>query len=172
MFICVIADGEPFDAAFVEGERDRVMRAALGYDDECGTTYSAVVALTEEAGFAGLDRYELAFNIVRSRSDGSHLSTWWDGLRSRGVICRSEHRRLAMGVILAMIEELVDVLKPRELVWTTHEANLPDKALAKYEAIGHGLRERGFEGGRTDPYHGRWCWQFSLVTNEGRNPAA
>ena len=83
--------------------------------------------------------------------------------RSRAVIVDPEDRIRVMGAVCAAVGCLIDVAEPLGIKMQTHTADLPLKALMKYDRVSTVFTDRGYEGGKTEHYHGLWFYEFERV---------
>ena len=163
MFRCTITDEDALDADVLQGNDEYIVNVEIGFDDEVGTVYNAFVVLAPRPGMLDLRVFDLGFSIVEAQPDGSHIDTWWDGSRSRAVIVDPEDRIRVMGAVCAAVGCLINVAEPLGIKMQTHTADLPLKALMKYDRVSTVFTDRGYEGGKTEHYHGLWFYEFERV---------
>jgi hypothetical protein len=107
------------------------------------------------------DYFELSFSVTLEDGDDGDTLSFWDGLATKPIISTVADRSQVLSVLMDTISLLVDEMRPRELHVCTHTADLPQKALRKFNRIAAHCGELGFRGGRTDPYHGRFIWMLA-----------
>lgn len=135
--------------------------APIGFDDDKGTTYSILVALSP---LPGSDTVELIFAVNEADPEGGEPHSWYDGLATRPIIGDRAIRAVVMRLICGCISDLIDIAMPESLSMMTHTPDLPSKALRKYDEIVNVVVSKGYEPGPIEKWHGRLTWTM------GRRP--
>ncbi|MBB2678694.1 UNVERIFIED_ORG: hypothetical protein GGI61_002254 [Rhizobium esperanzae] len=160
-FVCTLHPDHPVTLTQLKseaGQGETIVRIPIGVDDENETVFSVFVCLATVVGFGEL-RHELVFHVVAAHLDGEDFFS--DGAETRYIISDSGDRRRVLEAIGLATEMLIDEVAPLEVIMTTHEPNLPPKALQKYGFIGSILIRQGYIPAHPDPYHGRHIWMFT-----------
>ncbi|MBB4955459.1 hypothetical protein H4S14_003590 [Agrobacterium vitis] len=139
----------------VEGEY--IFQVPVGFDDETNAVISAFVCFATVAGY-GSERYELVFHVVVADADGPDWRS--DGLETVTILRDKKDRQRVLSVILYGARRLIEEVKPLTVFMTTHELNLPEKALVKYDKIAGVFAPMGYRAGRGDPMHGQQIWMM------------
>lgn len=137
---------------------EHLARFPIGYDDETDLVYSGLVIFSPLPG----GNTELVFAIVSSDALGIEITNYYDGKLTRPIITSSITRRLIVDAFFAAIECLIDEYRPEIISMVTYTADLPQKALEKFERISGLFRKRGYNAGRADKWHGRFIWMMKL----------
>lgn len=155
-FVCSLDPDSELDVDVIEANGEFIVRLAIGYDDENGETFSIAVALSPLPG----DFMELSFSVISICQASGDWSDFWDGLATKPLIPLHKDRNLIKSAMLSCVAALVDEVRPEIVSMTTHTANLPETALAKFWEVNRIFAERGYHAGRADGYHGRYVWMM------------
>lgn len=159
MFHCALTEFDTLEISVTTNGSSFVAQLPIGYDDETEFRYSALVAMESLIGYGG-DTKELVFCLVEYDPETDALFEIWDGRETRFKIRDEQHRNAVMSAILQMTQALIDDVKPRVVSMVTHSANLPEKALTKYNRIAAIFHDAGYKAGKTDVWHGRHTWMM------------
>jgi hypothetical protein len=166
MFICTLEPGSPIPIVVLKGNNEFIVRAPVGFEDSTGVVYSALVAFSPLIGYADIPGYECVFSIIEAQPDESHIRDCWDGLETKPLIPDTEHRNLIRGTIGLAVTHLIDEACPGLVSMTTHSANLPPKALRKFNELCRVFRGKGYIAGRADSWNGRYTWMMEKPSLE------
>ena len=161
-FICTLDPEEPLLLTQInseEGQGETIIRIPIGIDSVSEEVFSVFVCFATIPGYGAL-RHELVFHVVKA-IEGGDETFWSDGLETAHIIPNHMDRFLILNVICLATDKLIDQVGPIEVMMTTHEANLPAKALAKYKGIGSVFVSRGYVPAHPDIYHGRHIWTYT-----------
>lgn len=129
--------------------------AFIGMDDKSGATYNAVASLCPDFGYAPT-RKQLTFEIVESEQ-GMTPTDYNDGRQTKRFLV-GEHRALALACVSIASRALVTDVQPKVIAMVTAQANMPKKALAKYDKLCMSIAPLGYSWGRANSYHGSHMW--------------
>lgn len=133
----------------------------IGHDDETGSTYTLMVALSRTPGNAHGER-ELIFNISESDQLAGGTYIYWDGSEVAHKI-PAIHRATILHIICNCLARLADILRPQTIVMQTYGDHLPDKAIAKYQTVCMFAASIGYATTELDPYHGVRMWKLERL---------
>lgn len=160
-FVSTLNDDWTTTATFLNlevGEGEFVITLPIGFDDESNAVLSVLVCLATVPGY-GKQRYELVFHIVIAEDDEEDFRS--DGLETITVLTCKYDRAQVLSAILYATKRLIEEVTPLAVIMVTHELNLPEKALVKYEKIAAVFREAGYKAGRGDPMYGQQIWMMT-----------
>ena len=162
MFICTIVEDADISIHGLAGNNENVVVLPLGYDDESGNVFSALVALSILPGFEDV---ELTVTIVEASSDGEPVSEKTDGLETKGVFASSDDRALIRLAIQTGTDHLFDEVSPLSVRMYTFKSDLPRKALEKYNQLAAIAMEKGYTVTREKPWHGQHGWVMTRLAD-------
>lgn len=161
-FVCTLQPSQQISIDVLIGGGEILCRHPIGYDDDTDDVISVLCALVPRAGGAD-GEFELMIVVTRaSRFDDDDVTEYWDGDETRTLIVESSQRKLVLNVVLACVEALIDCCNPDIVALTTHVADLPPKALAKYQRVRDLFAVKGYQAAQGDPYHGQHIWMMQL----------
>ena len=155
-FVCTLDPDEDLDVDVIEANGEFIARLAIGYDSETDKTFSLAVALSPVPGAY----MELSFSVVGLCQTSGDWSDFWDGLATKPLFPLKEDRSVIRAALMGCVAMLVDVVRPEIVSMSTHTANLPKLALAKFWEVNRIFADRGYRAGRADSYHGRYVWMM------------
>lgn len=158
MFICTL-DHETTITA-LHGNGEYIYRVAIGYDDVTSYVYSVMVIFAPLAAYGDGTGYELVFRVVCASIDGTDTVDYHDGAATKAFMAEPQDRADVVDLIMHLVGIHIDEIKPRAVEMMTHTANLPAPALRKFHNIAAVFRQKGYEAGPADPWHGRWIWMM------------
>lgn len=144
----------------LKGNGEFVVRVPVGFDPECGNVFSLLVAISPLAGYADIPGYELIFGIVEAAVDGSDLNVSWDGAETKHFLADRRNRQAIRGILHVAVATLIDEAKPKLISMTTHTADLPERALGKFNELCAVFAAKGFKADKADTWHGRHMWMM------------
>lgn len=153
-FICTLDPSGDHDIDVIDSNGEYIVRLAVGFDPESQKTYSLAVALSPQPGGS----MELTFNVMSVCQHSGEWHAIWDGLATGAIFSSRDERSLIRAALMACVALLVEQVRPPDVNFVTHTANLPDKALTKFWDVQRIFSELGYHGGRADQYHGRYIW--------------
>ncbi len=156
-FILDIPADDPFEIRLLENKLEILAIVPIGHDLDIGAQYSIHVALIRIEPFEGLYRAELMFSLVEAI--GEEMPFIDDGMETKGFLS-GDDRRLVLEVCCEVAAGLVAHRQPDEIVMTTLQTNLPDKALVKYEKLSGAIQSSGYDGGGGNTFNGQRIWMF------------
>jgi hypothetical protein len=145
---------------FIDADGSRIVDFALGYDlDSSLVILMSVMLIPDESG-----AFELCFGI-RKRNVENALEVSPPDYRSetaKQFVPRTETENVR-SAILSTIEALVKAVKPEDIIMETFHANLPPRAMKKYDLICEILAKNFYR--LTDQFRdgtdGKDYWSFS-----------
>ncbi|WP_294354187.1 hypothetical protein [uncultured Sphingomonas sp.] len=141
------------------GDGEFIARAAIGYDDVEGTTYSAFVALSPLTGYADIPGYELVFNITAADAGGDVMA-YWDGADTQHLLIEPYLRAEVRSLICTLVDMLIDDVEPPLVSMVTQVAHLPPAALTKYHQICAIFAGKGYRAGKSNSWNGQHTWMM------------
>lgn len=153
-FTCTATPSKSSFETFVRGSA-RIITQQIGYDDDEGLTYSAVVAL--EPLPTGVMEY--VFFLVAADDDGSE-TTYWESRDTTGFI-NGDDRGDVLEVILHLTKYLVNMEKPRVIFMTTY-GDQEGRALEKYYSVNNVFTECGYNVTDEGRIAGSHAWRAEL----------
>jgi hypothetical protein len=156
-FILDIFDDESFEMKVHKNDLEILATVLIGHDTDNGHLYSAQVSLIRLAPFEGPHRAELMFDIIEARDDGS--ANIDNGLETKRFLIGAD-RTAALEVICTVTASIVAQRQPDDILMTTSQSSLPDKALSKYGNVSEAIQRAGYEGGEGDVFNGQRIWMF------------
>jgi hypothetical protein len=124
----------------------------FGYNSETKTTYSVMTGLEPLQG----GDMEHFFCIISNDAE-NQKETYFSGAQTVDLFPKST-RKLVLDMILGTTKTLLDTAKCQSIRHSTHDADLPHKALVKHALIVKVIETCGYEIRKPDPYHGRHIW--------------
>lgn len=146
----------------LKGNGEFVVRVPIGIDPERASVYSLLVAISPMAGYADIPGYELIFSIVEAAVDDPDLNTFWDGADTKHFLPDRQDRRTVRGILLVAAATLIDEAQPKLISMSTHTANLPERALDKFNELCAVFAAKGFKAGKANTWYGRHMWMMSF----------
>jgi hypothetical protein len=154
VFTCEITDDFDF-SAFVKND-EAICIVPIGHVDQ--KPVSLLTALSPTPGHFP-DGFELIFVIVVDAGKPDKIE-YYDGKDTLGLIADRDDRATICRALRSTVNALIDVIEPKLVSMTTHSAHLPEKALRKFHDIAVLFRDRGYQSGPADSYHGRLVWMM------------
>lgn len=148
--------------SWLEGNGEYIATFSIGHDDETGDVVTGMVILCPLPGYANGERFELVFRVVVSSADQSDIRDCHDGLATKALLKTPLERFMVLGAVCLAAGELIDGLRPSAVEMVTFTANLPPRAIEKFNLIASLFAARGYDISRPDPYHGRYIWMMRL----------
>lgn len=140
------------------------LSVVVGQDAEAGHTYSIVLGLDEAPG--GFLEYYFFIIDIDEIND-----TYYDchcGLESANILPKLQ-RGPILRAILSATKALLRQANPVNVTWTTHDPDLPDKALVKYLSIAKVFESAGYAVREGEPFHGLRIWFAERPSTGGEN---
>ena len=137
------------------GNNEAVATFKIGYDDISELIYSVVVALSPSPLGD-----EIVFFVTAAEADQSFVHNYYDGLETKNFLKNEDERRMVRAFTCKTVGFVIDRLKPITACMTTHTADLPEKALTKFDSIIAEFIGRGYLCRESEPYQGRLMWFF------------
>ncbi|MCA0407214.1 MAG: hypothetical protein LCH39_13815 [Proteobacteria bacterium] len=139
---------------------DAVVQIPIGFDDELKRNYVLHICMAPFVG-AVQSEFELTFFIsIYDEKMDAFLAPLWCGKELRNFIPEAPHIARIRIALLTAIEAMISKLSPQHVRVFTYQANLPKKALRKFNLIATLFHHKGYRCGEGDPYHGRRIWMF------------
>jgi hypothetical protein len=164
VFVLDIPDFANADAQFLEetapGGGDAIAQAPFGYMSDTQEVVSIAAVLSVMTG--DVDCYELVFFVSKSDPLSDDMYQYWDGKSTKTFIQKRRDRTVAGGLLMACVNELIDLKQPKRVFMATHEAHLPKKALIKYHAICSVFSDKGYYIEPQPSHRGRLAWHFTM----------
>lgn len=113
---------------------EMTMHAPIGHDDETGAQYSVVASIiTLQDKDYGEDATEVTFDVVECLDEKCF---WYDnGERTKTFLYDTEHRARALEVVCYLVYDMISERQPASVHFTTKDANMPPKAMKKYDSL-------------------------------------
>jgi hypothetical protein len=124
----------------------------FGYDPETKSTFSVMIGLDPLPG----GDMEHFFCIIENTAD-NEKKCYYSGANT-GKLFPKETRKLVLSMVLSATHSLINAAQCSSIKHSTHDANLPQKALVKHILIAEVFESCGYVINRPDPYHGRYIW--------------
>lgn len=135
----------------------------LGADTNNGLNFFVDVSLCEMPGGG---RHELTFHLFTREVETGFEVQYWCGKGTKYVIPPDLRPQIATFVLMA-VYRLVPRVQPERVMMTTHDPDLPEKALVKYMNILAVFDELGYKVTAPDRYHGHRLWWAELHPEPG-----
>jgi hypothetical protein len=148
-------DQEPY----IDGQGSRIIDFALGYDfDRFLIVLMSVMLVPDESG-----AFELCFGIrTRNAERSSEVSPPDYSVTTARRFVPEAANQDVLATVLAAIIVLVEAVQPETIVMETFHANLPPKAMKKYQRISEVLDKSSYA--MTDQFRdeldGKDYWAF------------
>lgn len=157
-FVRTVELTHDLEANLFSGDGEYVWQLAVGYDDESESTTSLLVTLALLPG----GMYDFAFAVVEADSVDTYQ--YWDGLETKTKIPNKDDRKTILVLICRAVVALVRQSKADRILCSTHSADLPSKALQKFEPIMDTFRQCDYNPVEQEPMHGRRAWIIERST--------
>lgn len=146
----------PIPVSWFNGKSDAVLTVDIGDDGDKRSTYSLWVSLSPmPGGIPG--EMQFAFWIAAYDWDTAKFYKYWDARDTKGFLIQ-EHREVVLFLVCQGLGQLCRTRKPRSIFIQTYDADLPPKALIKYERILEAASAAGYVVAQLEPYHGHLAW--------------
>ena len=127
---------EIVDVIRLTGNGEYIETVQIGSDSDTGVNFGVFVALSPYSGYHPDEQvFEIVFCITEAFSGSSEIAFLWDGRETARFLITKDIRRDTLAVIMACIARLIDDVQPGIVWMQTREADLPQKALAKYDTV-------------------------------------
>jgi hypothetical protein len=125
----------------------------VGYDNESARDFKL------EVGLSPLGGGELEFYFYLWAVDGQtgEITPYWCGRDVAQFVSR-ENRAEIRAVLMTLTRDLLETARPGTVHYVTHDANPPDEAMLKHEAIIKVFEDCSYEVHTADPWHGKRVW--------------
>lgn len=134
----------------------------VGQDAEAGHTYSIVLGLDEAPG--GILEYYFFVSDVDERNNT--IRACHCGIESAAILPKVQ-RGAILRAVLRATKTLLGQANPVNVTWTTHDPDLPEKALVKYRSIVRVFESAGYKVEEGEPYHGLRIWFAERLNDPG-----
>lgn len=125
----------------------------IGYDPVIDHTYSIIVGLEGAVG-GGMEYF---FSILDADNRNNTEIELHSGLETT-ILFSKEQRIAVLKAVLDATKVLLNQVNPDRVSWFTWDADLPEKALAKYLQVADIFEMCGYRVHTSDAYHGRYAW--------------
>ncbi|HRK24900.1 MAG TPA: hypothetical protein PLQ11_08095 [Beijerinckiaceae bacterium] len=142
----------------ISGNGEFIVRVPFAFDDETGDVYSIVGDFAVFPGGGELE-FEFGFKVIRASPEFEQIDEiFWDGQATMPFLSDRGHRAMVLGELFEILRFLIVKIRPQRLVMMTHTANLPKRALVKFQKLVAVMREEGLDARKTDSWNGRHIW--------------
>lgn len=148
--------GAVYEASLFDNGEQYWAITRIGEADEPERTYSVACSLTPMPA-AALGTLEFSFTIIEMDVATGHEHSFWNGADTKHFLTPADRNSVG-GIILDSIDELVAAALPDHIFMQACNANLPAKALHKYERILETFVKLGYGIEEQPEYHGRKSW--------------
>lgn len=159
-FICNLPDDWSLVRPVIRGSGSKWLSTLhVGNNVDDTRSYSIVMGFEPQPG---TDRAEYFFCIsVWDNETNAHDRDFWSGQDTLRLFDHAVRSRIkiALGVSL---RALLNRYRPHDVMFITHDEDLPPKALIKFAFIIDIYREFGYAARPYDSYKGKSMWELSL----------
>lgn len=159
-FVCTIQpDRLDFDTARLGSSCN--IRTRVGHDATGNINYFLMLTLD----FHPTQGLEFAFNIIEAFADGRPEHVIWESA-VMAELAEKEDRHRIRQLLFRLTVQLLRFVAPPRFCMTTYDADLPERALEKYNQLCEIFMHSGYNVRRTNPYHGRHAWFMDRAETE------
>ena len=152
-FECTLTD-ESAEATIEKDGNGYAVSVVIGIDSDRNLTYFLFANLDVQAG--GGD-WAYGFFIVEYDGDTGGEYVYWSGRDVASFIGRDDRRRI-LDTLISVTHILISQVKPERVHRSTHDTNLPDKALVKHQRVTDVFIECGYVIVQADTYLSTHGW--------------
>lgn len=144
-------------AQYLKNDNEHTVVLQVGCDPENNYVFFLHVGLSP----LPTGECEFYFFIIKVDSQSGEETRYYSGLDTSSFIPKSEREQL-LDALLEATHQILGIVSPKRVMWCTHEANMPQKALDKHDQVGAVFSDNGYKVTMMNPYHGRRAWRAEL----------
>lgn len=161
MYVSLLRSDCEVPVSVLRRDDEFIVQVQIGYDDAAQRVYSLFVTLAPLMGYADVPGYELVFAVLDASIGGTDIIDHHDGATTRSFLADPLDRARVLALLVQATQLLIDEARPNHVNMVTHSADLPNKALMKFQRLCALFGRNGFTAGKGNSYHGRHIWMMT-----------